>query len=238
MSWGLFWAYLLWGLGQGSIGQFGPWFAELYPVEIRSTATSTIFNLGRLVGSVAPYVVPVLAASLGSLRDAMMLGVVGAVISLLFTFFLPETVGRTFAVIEAKERDGGRVIVIAARFVPMEPIDAHRRRSNPSSRNHQRDGSSPVPGERSCRGRSSRHKVRDVSVRMLRAAPVRWSCSCTAPAACRNGCRSSMRWPSATMFGAGASRLWRLRRSVLDRPLATSRCSISISSTGSAAASI
>jgi hypothetical protein len=26
------------------------------------------------------------------------------VISLLFTFFLPETVGRTFAVIEAKER--------------------------------------------------------------------------------------------------------------------------------------
>ena len=104
MSWGLFWAYLLWGFGQGSIGQFGPWFAELYPVEMRSTATSTIFNIGRLVGSMAPYVVPVLAASLGSLRDAMMLGIVGAVISLLFTFFLPETVGRTFAVVEAKER--------------------------------------------------------------------------------------------------------------------------------------
>ena len=95
---------MLWGLGQGSIGQLGPWFAELYPVEMRSTATSTIFNIGRLVGSVSPYVVPVLAVSLGSLRDAMMLGIVGAVISLLFTFFLPETVGRTFAVIEAKER--------------------------------------------------------------------------------------------------------------------------------------
>jgi MFS family permease len=104
MSWGLFWAYLLWGFGQASIGQFGPWFAELYPVEMRSTATSTIFNIGRLVGSIAPYVVPVLAVSLGSLRDAMMLGIAGAVISLILTFFLPETVGRTFAVVEDKER--------------------------------------------------------------------------------------------------------------------------------------
>ena len=52
----------------------------------------------------APYIVPVLAVSLGSLRDAMMLGIVGAAISLLFTFFLPETVGRTFAVVEDKER--------------------------------------------------------------------------------------------------------------------------------------
>ena len=104
MSWSLFWAYLLWGFGQASIGQFGPWFAELYPVEMRSTATSTIFNIGRLVGSIAPYVVPVLAVSLGSLRDAMMLGIAGAVVSLILTFFLPETVGRTFAVVEDKER--------------------------------------------------------------------------------------------------------------------------------------
>jgi SHS family lactate transporter-like MFS transporter len=103
-SWVLFWAYLLWGFGQGSIGQFGPWFAELYPVEMRSTATSAIFNLGRLVGSMAPYVVPLLAAAFGSLRDAMMLGIVGAAISLLFVFFLPETVGRTFAVVEGKAR--------------------------------------------------------------------------------------------------------------------------------------
>jgi MFS family permease len=99
-SWSLFWAYLVWGFGQGSIGQFGPWFAEFYPVEMRSTATSAIFNLGRLVGSMAPYVVPVLAAALGSLRDAMMLGIVGAAVSLLFVFFLPETVGRKFAVVE------------------------------------------------------------------------------------------------------------------------------------------
>jgi MFS family permease len=104
LSWTLFWAYLLWGFGQGSIGQFGPWFAELYPVEMRSTATSAIFNLGRLVGSLAPYVVPMLAAAFGSLRDAMMLGIVGAAVSLLFVFFLPETVGRAFAVVEGKAR--------------------------------------------------------------------------------------------------------------------------------------
>jgi len=106
MSWGLFWAYLLWGFGQASIGQFGPWFAELYPVEMRATATSTIFNIGRLVGSTAPYIVPAIIAAglVGSLRDAMMLGIAGAAISLGFTFLLPETVGRTFAVVEKKER--------------------------------------------------------------------------------------------------------------------------------------
>jgi hypothetical protein len=100
----LFWAYLLWGFGQGAIGQFGPWFSELYPVEMRSTAAATIFTTGRLIGSVAPYGVPVIAAAFGSLRDAMMLAIVGSVISLLVTLLLPETVGRPFAVVEGKER--------------------------------------------------------------------------------------------------------------------------------------
>ncbi len=99
-GWPLFWGYLVWGFGQASIGQFGPWYAELYPVEMRSTATSTIFNCGRLVGSIAPFVVPLLAASLGSLRDAMMLAIVGSVVSFLFAFLLPETVGRKFAVVD------------------------------------------------------------------------------------------------------------------------------------------
>jgi MFS family permease len=103
-SWSLFWAYLAWGFGQGAIGQFGPWFAELYPVEIRSTATSTIFTSGRLIGSIAPYAVPATAAAFGSLRDAMMLAIVGSVISLLMAMLLPETVGRPFAVVEGKER--------------------------------------------------------------------------------------------------------------------------------------
>jgi hypothetical protein len=71
---------------------------------MRSTAASTIFTAGRLFGSMAPYVVPVLAGTFGSLLDAMMLAVVGSVITLLLAFMLPETVGRPFAVVESKER--------------------------------------------------------------------------------------------------------------------------------------
>ena len=51
LGWTLFWGYMVWGFGQGAIGQFGPWYSELYPVEMRSTAASTIFTTGRLVGS-------------------------------------------------------------------------------------------------------------------------------------------------------------------------------------------
>jgi MFS family permease len=104
LGWSLFWCYALWGLGQGSIGVFGPWYAELFPVELRSTGASTTFTAGRLVGSIMPYLVPVIAASVGDLFKAMMFGVVGAALSLVFALLLPETAGRRFAVIEGKER--------------------------------------------------------------------------------------------------------------------------------------
>jgi MFS family permease len=103
LSWPLFWGYALWGLGQGSIGVFGPWYSELFPVELRSTGTSVTFTTGRLIGSAMPYLVPVIAALLQDLFNAMMFGVIGAVLSLLFALFLPETAGRTFTVIEGKE---------------------------------------------------------------------------------------------------------------------------------------
>jgi MFS family permease len=103
LSWPLFWGYALWGLGQGSIGVFGPWYSELFPVELRLTGTSVTFTTGRLIGSAMPYLVPVIAALLHDLFAAMMFGVIGAVLSLLFALFLPETAGRTFAVIEGKE---------------------------------------------------------------------------------------------------------------------------------------
>ena len=103
LSWPLFWCYALWGLGQGSIGVFGPWYSELFPVELRSTGASVTFTAGRLIGSAMPYLVPVIAALIGDLFNAMMFGIVGAVLSLLFALFLPETAGRKFAVIEGKE---------------------------------------------------------------------------------------------------------------------------------------
>ncbi len=104
LSWSLFWWYAIWGVAQGSIGQFGAWFSELYPVELRSTGTSGIYNLGRLIGAIAPYAVPALAAAFGGLLDAMMFGVIGAVVCLVCALLLPETGGRRFAVIEGKER--------------------------------------------------------------------------------------------------------------------------------------
>jgi MFS family permease len=105
LGWSLLWCYLLWGLGQGSIGIFGPWFSELFPVELRSTGTSVTFTAGRLVGAVMPYLVPIIAAQMnGDLFGAMMCGVAGAVLCLVFALCLPETAGRRFAVIEGKER--------------------------------------------------------------------------------------------------------------------------------------
>jgi uncharacterized membrane protein YeaQ/YmgE (transglycosylase-associated protein family) len=59
--------------------------------------------MGRLVGSIAPWLVPILAVQFG-LLNAMMLALVGSAISLVFTLTLPETAGRVFEVIEAKER--------------------------------------------------------------------------------------------------------------------------------------
>ena len=85
------------------VGVFGPWYSELFPVELRSTGASVTFTAGRLIGSAMPYLVPVIAALLGNLFNAMMFGIVGAVLSLLFALLLPETAGRKFAVIEGKE---------------------------------------------------------------------------------------------------------------------------------------
>jgi MFS family permease len=104
LAWPLFWCYMLWALGQGTFGIFGPWYAELFPVELRSTGASTTFTAGRLVGSAMPYIVPLLAAYYHDLFDAMMFGIVGAMLCLTFALVLPETAGRKFAVIEGKER--------------------------------------------------------------------------------------------------------------------------------------
>ena len=104
LGWPLFWSYMFWALGQGTFGIFGPWYSELFPVELRSTGASTTFTAGRLVGSAMPYLVPVIAASIHDLFNAMMFGVIGAALSLVFALFLPETAGRKFSVIEGKER--------------------------------------------------------------------------------------------------------------------------------------
>ncbi len=104
LSWSLFGWYLVWGVGQAGAGLFGPWFSELYPVELRATAVSAVYVVGRGIGSLAPFIVPAIAANTGSLVTGMMLGLVAAVVYLIGSFLLPETAGRDFSVIESKAR--------------------------------------------------------------------------------------------------------------------------------------
>jgi MFS family permease len=108
LGWSLFWAYCLFGFGQGAAGQYGPWYSELYPVELRATATSTIYTTGRLVGALAPTIVPIISPDL---LDGMMFGLVGVAIGVIVTLLLPETAGRSFAVVESKERESVAVVV-------------------------------------------------------------------------------------------------------------------------------
>jgi MFS family permease len=48
-------------VGHGYLAMFGGLVAELFPTDIRATGQGTAFNLGRLTGALAPYVIGVLA---------------------------------------------------------------------------------------------------------------------------------------------------------------------------------
>ena len=54
IAWPLFAWYVLWGIGQTAAGMFGCWFSELYPVELRASAVSTIYMVGRGIGGSQP----------------------------------------------------------------------------------------------------------------------------------------------------------------------------------------
>ena len=105
MAWPLLGWYLVWGVGQTSAAMFGPWFAELFPVESRSSAVSSIYMIGRGIGSIAPFVVPTLVPLAGGqLSTAMMIAVPFAALCLIAATMLPETAGRAFDVVESKTR--------------------------------------------------------------------------------------------------------------------------------------
>ena len=105
-SWPLYWLYALWGVGTVCASMFGCWFSELFPVELRASGTSSIYMVGRGVGSLAPYLVPVIAAGLGgNILNAMLIGGACILIALISALLLPETAGRGFAVIETKKRE-------------------------------------------------------------------------------------------------------------------------------------
>jgi len=111
LLWPLVSWYLLWGAGTTCAAMFGPWFAELFPVESRSSAVSTMYMVGRGFGSIAPVAVPALVPLAGGeLSFAMMIGLPAAAIALVAALCLPETAGRSFAVVESKERSSASTV--------------------------------------------------------------------------------------------------------------------------------
>ncbi len=71
---------------------WGPWFAELFPAHLRSTATS-IFNWGRIISLSAPPITAAVAGAYG-LQAAMALGAVSFGAAALVWRALPETLQR------------------------------------------------------------------------------------------------------------------------------------------------
>jgi MFS family permease len=72
---------------------WGPWFAELYPPHLRSTAAS-IFNWGRLISFFSPLITGMLAEAFG-LRGAMLAASVAFLVAALIWRCLPETLVRS-----------------------------------------------------------------------------------------------------------------------------------------------
>jgi len=98
LAWPFLWIYILFAMGNTSLGVVGTWLSELYPVDVRATAVSTIYMAGRAVGSIAPVVVPMIAAYAGdNLVMGLMIALPAGLMFILCTLLLPETRGRDLA---------------------------------------------------------------------------------------------------------------------------------------------
>src|SRR3954453_6221457 len=98
LVWPFLWIYILFAMGNTSLGVVGTWLSELYPVDVRATAVSTIYMAGRAVGSIAPVVVPMIAAYAGdNLVMGLMIALPAGLIFIVCTLLLPETRGRDLA---------------------------------------------------------------------------------------------------------------------------------------------
>jgi MFS family permease len=108
----MFWLYIIFGIGNVSLGVVGVWVSELYPVHLRATAVSTTYMVGRGLGSVAPILVPIAADHLtGGLLSGMIAVALPAVLVFLAaSFLLPETLGRDLSARTSLKLEPGRII--------------------------------------------------------------------------------------------------------------------------------
>jgi len=83
--------------GVFTLGQFA-WIAiyppELFPTAVRATALSTVFNLGRLISTLGPFVSGLLIARLGSYSTVAVLFSLVYLVAVFALPFLPETKGK------------------------------------------------------------------------------------------------------------------------------------------------
>jgi MFS family permease len=112
VEWPMFWLYIIFGIGNVSLGVVGVWVSELYPVHLRATAVSTTYMVGRGLGSVAPILVPIAADHLtGGLLSGMIAVALPAVLVFLAaSFLLPETLGRDLSARTSLKLEPGRII--------------------------------------------------------------------------------------------------------------------------------
>ncbi len=82
----------MFGIAFSAVVSIGPWLAELYPVELRTAATS-MFQWGRFISLLAPLATGSIAARWG-LPSAMGLSVVAFALSATIWLRLPETLAR------------------------------------------------------------------------------------------------------------------------------------------------
>ncbi|WP_198021381.1 MFS transporter [Burkholderia sp. WSM2232] len=95
LTWPIFWLPIVFAIGSSALGVVGAWLSELYPIEVRATAVSTIYMFGRAAGSLAPLLVPLAAAAFShGLQRGMLIALPAAIVFIVVSFVLPETRGR------------------------------------------------------------------------------------------------------------------------------------------------
>ncbi|HSZ38733.1 MAG TPA: MFS transporter [Trebonia sp.] len=92
----VFYAYLWMEFGYGYVGVQGSWMAELFPTEIRATASNFAYYFGRGIGAgLVPLATLAIAQTYGGdARAAIAMGAIGTAGVVAVSLFLPESRGK------------------------------------------------------------------------------------------------------------------------------------------------
>jgi len=80
-------------MGFSSHALFGVWSSEIFPTKSRAAANSLIFSVARGF-SLGAWIVGILATTVMTLTQAMLVGAVGFILMVLLSWMLPETKGK------------------------------------------------------------------------------------------------------------------------------------------------